>query len=112
MKDFSNDNTNHRFNQNIKPAGVDGEGEQLISATYEPFVNADDIASLLREPRKNVVRLAGQGKITSYDFSGTKRHTYKFKRSEVMRDIEKLRRPSSTPPNDKPQPHKESSQKK
>ena len=61
---------------------------------FEPFVDADEIAVLLDAPRRNVMRLAREGKLTAYVLSGTQRHTYKFRRSEVIRDIEKLRQPS------------------
>jgi len=40
------------------------------------------------------LRMVREGKLTCYPMSGFKRHTYKFKRSEVSKDIEKLRRPS------------------
>ena len=60
----------------------------------EPFVDADEIAALIDEPRRNVIRMAREGKLTAYMMSGTQRHTYKFRRSEVIRDIEKLRQPS------------------
>ena len=58
----------------------------------EPFVDADEIAALLSESRRNVMRLAREGKLTAYLMSGTQRHTYKFRRSEVVRDVEKLRK--------------------
>jgi hypothetical protein len=35
--------------------------------------------------------MAREGKITAYLMSGVQRHTYKFRRSEVIRDIEMLR---------------------
>ncbi len=60
----------------------------------EPFVDAGEIAALIDEPRRNVIRMARKGKLTAYLMSGTQRHTYKFRRSEVVRDVEKLRRPS------------------
>lgn len=60
----------------------------------EPFVDADEIATLLDESRRNVIRMAREGKLTAYLISGIQRHTYKFRRSEVIRDIEKLRQPS------------------
>ena len=60
----------------------------------EPFVDADEIAALLDESRRNVIRMAREGKLTAYLMSGIQRHTYKFRRSEVIRDIEKLRQPS------------------
>lgn len=61
---------------------------------FEPFVDADEIAALLNESRRNVMRMAREGKLTAYLMSGTQRHTYKFRRSEVVRDVEKFRRPS------------------
>jgi hypothetical protein len=60
----------------------------------EPFVGADEIAVLIDESRRNVLRMAREGKLTAYPMSGTQRHTYKFRRSEVVRDVEKLRQPS------------------
>jgi hypothetical protein len=60
----------------------------------EPFVGADEIAVLIDESRRNVIRMAREGKLTAYLMSGTQRHTYKFRRSEVVRDVEKLRRPN------------------
>ncbi len=60
----------------------------------EPFVDADEIAALLNESRRNVMRMAREGKLTAYLMSGTRRHTYKFRCSEVVQDVEKFRRPS------------------
>ena len=65
-----------------------------MHTNLEPFVYADQIAALLDESRRNVIRMAREGKITAYMMSGVQRHTYKFKHSEVIRDIEMLRRPS------------------
>jgi hypothetical protein len=70
------------------------EGEEQMHTDLEPFVDADEIAALIDEPRRNVIRMAREGKLTAYMMSGTQRHTYKFRRSEVIRDIEKLRQPS------------------
>lgn len=64
-----------------------------MHSDLEPFVDADQIASLLDESRRTIIRLAREGKITAYLMSGVQRHTYRFKRSEVIRDIELLRRP-------------------
>lgn len=61
----------------------------------EPFVDADEIAALLNSSRRDVIRMAREGKLTAYLMSGFQRHTYKFRRSEVVRDLEMLRRPSS-----------------
>jgi hypothetical protein len=70
------------------------EREEQMQAELEPFVDADEIAALLDESRRNVIRMAREGKLTAYLISGIQRHTYKFRRSEVIRDVEKLRRPS------------------
>jgi hypothetical protein len=64
-----------------------------MQTDLEPFVDADEIAALIDEPRRNVIRMAREGKLTAYLMSGTQRHTYKFRRSEVIRDIEMLRQP-------------------
>ena len=67
---------------------------QTSHADLEPYVDADEIASFIGDSRRNVLRMVREGKLTCYPMSGVKRHTYKFKRSEVSKDIEKLRRPS------------------
>jgi hypothetical protein len=67
---------------------------QTSHADFEPYVSADVIASFIGESRRNVLRMVREGKLTCYPLSGSQRHTYKFKRSEVSRDIEKLRLPS------------------
>jgi hypothetical protein len=66
---------------------------QTSHADFEPYVSADVIASFIGESRRNVLRMVREGKLTCYPLSGSKRHTYKFKRSEVSKDLEKLRRP-------------------
>jgi hypothetical protein len=67
---------------------------QTSHADLEPYVDADEIALFIGESRRNVLRMVREGKLTCYPMSGFKRHTYKFKRSEVSMDLEKLRRPS------------------
>ena len=64
-----------------------------MNTDLEHFVDADEIAALLGESRRNVIRMAREGKLTAYLMSGIQRHTYKFRRSEVIRDIEKFRQP-------------------
>jgi len=64
-----------------------------VHTDLEHFVDADEIAALLGESRRNVIRMAREGKLTAYLMSGIQRHTYKFRRSEVIRDIEKFRQP-------------------
>jgi hypothetical protein len=110
MKNLGNVDTRRKLDQSIKLTSTNAEGEQLISATYEPFVDADTVAAFISQPRKTVIRRAREGKLTCYRVSGRRRFTYKFRLSEVARDMEKLRRPSSTPPNDNP-PIKDSTRK-
>jgi len=75
-------------------ASVPTDKYQTSHADLEPYVSADVIASFIGESRRSVMRMVWEGKLTCYPLSGKKRHTYKFKRSEVARDLEKLRRPS------------------
>ncbi len=70
------------------------ESEEQMHTNLEPFLDADEIAALLDSSRRNVIRMVREGKLTAYLMSGFQRPTYKFKRSEVIRDVEKLRRPS------------------
>jgi len=85
-----------RLDQPSKVAAATQESDQPMTAFFEPFVDANTIAAFISEPRKNVIRMAREGKLTSYPISGRKRHTYKFKRSEVASDLEKIRRVSSS----------------
>ena len=71
-----------------------------MATSIEPFVDADNIAAFLGADRKVVIRMAREGMITAYPFSGRLRHTYKFRRSEVAADMAKIRRPSALPPRD------------
>lgn len=79
---------------NISNAPGSTNNCQTSHADLEPYVDADEIASFIGDSRRNVLRMVREGKLTCYPMSGFKRHTYKFKRSEVSKDIEKLRRPS------------------
>jgi hypothetical protein len=83
-----------RIKHSIPPAPENLGAYQPSHGDFEPYVGADDIASFIGESRRNVLRMVWEGKLTCYPLSGKKRHTYKFKRSEVARDLEKLRRPS------------------
>lgn len=85
-----------QFTTKAKPIGESTAGEvQMNSYTsIEPFVDADKIAAFLDEPRKVIIKMAREGMITAYPFSGNKRKTYKFRRSEVAADMARLRRPS------------------
>lgn len=75
-----------------------------MAASIEPFVDADNIAEFLAAERKVVMRMARKGMITAYPFSGRVRHTYKFRRSEVAADMEKIRRQGAPPASDSDSP--------
>lgn len=75
--------------------------EQPVSEALEPYVTADDVAAFIGESRRNVLRMAREGTLTCYLMSGSLRHTYKFKLTEVSRDLEKRRRQSGTAPEDR-----------
>ena len=94
MRTLRNNDTKRQFDvpdNLIQPF----ESEEPMNSFFEPFVDADAIAAFIGEPRKIVVRMAREGKLTSYPISGRKRHVYKFRRSEVVKDLEKYRQPSS-----------------
>lgn len=93
--------TNRVIHQSILSAAKTRINEQPVPAALEPYVDADDIGLFIGESRRSVLRMAREGKLTCYPMSGSQRHTYKFKRSEVSRDIEKLRRPSGTAPEER-----------
>jgi hypothetical protein len=66
-------------------------------STPEPFVDADRVALHLSSNRREVLKLTRMGVITGYPISGIRRHIYKYKLSEVDKDISKLRKqPQST----------------
>lgn len=83
-----------KIKHRVSPAPETLGADQPSHGDFEPYVDADGIASYIGETRRNVLRMVREGKLTCYPLSGKKRHTYKFKRSEVDRDLEKLRRPS------------------
>ena len=85
-----------QFNTKAIPVGESATREVQMNAyaSIEPFVDADKIAAFLDEPRKVIIKMAREGMITAYPFSGNKRKTYKFRRSEVAADMARLRRPS------------------
>jgi hypothetical protein len=83
-----------------KPSPELERGIEPMATSIEPFVDADNIAAFLAADRKVVIRMAREGMITAYPFSGRLRHTYKFRRSEVAADMEKIRRQSALPPVD------------
>jgi len=87
--------TNSRLNSDTASVQQSSTGVKEMYAFIEPYVDADTIASYLSESRKTVVKMAREGKITAYPFSGRTRFTYKFKRSEVAADMQKIRRPAT-----------------
>ena len=89
-------------NGNTSTPSTPSRAEQALPAVLEPYVTADEIASFIGETRRNVLRMARQGKLTCYLLSGSERHTYKFKRSEVSSDLQQLRRPRGVVPKDIP----------
>lgn len=86
--------SSNTISHNTPSASGTPDAYQASHGDFEPYVSVDEIASFIDEPRRNVIRMAREGKLTCYQMSGSKRHTYKFKRSEISKDFEKLRRPS------------------
>jgi hypothetical protein len=75
--------------------------------TEEQFVSVDVVAEFLSMERKEVLRLTREKKITGYPVSGKLRKSYRYRLSEVAKDIAGLRRPSkiddSSPSDSKPE---------
>jgi len=92
MKSKQHNQLNSRKDSEPLKATDQRKGGDAVMSYWEPYVDADEIAAFLGEPRKVVVKMAREGTITSYPSSGRTRHTYKFKRSEVDADMAKLRR--------------------
>lgn len=80
--------------QNNSSAAEAPDQHHMSHEDLEPYVDADAAASFIGDSRRNVLRMARAGKLTCYPVSGLERHVYKFKLSEVDRDIKKVRRPS------------------
>lgn len=97
MTQSSENDPQRRFR---KPSPETERGNEPMAASVEPFVDADNIATFLGAERKVVMKMVREGRITAYPFSGRLRHTYKFRRSEVAADMEKIRRQSAFPPNE------------
>lgn len=70
----------------------------MATFDYEPYVDADRVALHLSSSRREVLKLTRMGVITGHPISGRIRHVYKFKLSEVDRDIAKLHEPSKMVP--------------
>ena len=66
----------------------------VAAELIEPFVNAERVAEFLSMPRREVLKLTRDGKITSYPLSGNIRKTFKYRLSEVERDLSSFRKPS------------------
>jgi hypothetical protein len=75
-----------------RPSGVSPASR--TSLDFEPFVNADRVAEFLSMPRREVLKLTREGKFTAYPVSGRIRKTFKYRLSEVERDVALLRKPS------------------
>ena len=67
-------------------------------SVLEPYVDADRVAEHLSSKRREVLKLTRKGVITGYPISGVVRHDYRYKLSEVDRDIAKRRKPSKMVP--------------
>ena len=65
-----------------------------IALNFEPFVDAGRVAEFLTMPRREVLKLTREGKITAYPLSGNVRKTFKYRLSEVERDLCSFRKPS------------------
>jgi hypothetical protein len=68
----------------------------MMSETFEPFVDAQRVAKFLSMPRREVLKLTRQGRITGYPCSGSKRVTYKYRLSVVAQDILGAKKPSKS----------------
>jgi excisionase family DNA binding protein len=74
-----------------------------MAAAMEPYVTTEVVAEYLGDSRKNIQRMAREGILPAYPFSGKARKTYKFRLSEIDADFAKRRTLSTTPtanPND------------
>jgi hypothetical protein len=70
----------------------------MMTEPFEPFVDADRVAEFLSVPRREVLKLTREGKITAYPISGRVRKTFKYRLSEVENDLANFRRPSRIMP--------------
>ena len=77
---------------------INSESSFASIATPEPYVDADRVAQHLSSKRREVLKLTRMGVITGHPISGIRRHVYKYKLSEVDRDVAKLRTPSTINP--------------
>ena len=75
-----------------KTSGVSLDSQTAFN--FEPFVDADRVAEFLSMPRREVLKLTREGKFTAYPVSGRIRKTFKYRLSEVERDVALLRKPS------------------
>ena len=63
------------------------------TVTPEPFVNVEAVAEFLNMPRPQVLKLTRRRILRAYPMSGSARHVWKYKLSEVNEDITLLRTP-------------------
>ena len=59
----------------------------MATHTFEQFVDAEAVADFLSMSRREVLKLTREGRITGHVISGKQRKTYKYRLSEVGRDI-------------------------
>jgi hypothetical protein len=80
--------------KHYSPKGAQ-ESRSETFAGFERFVDAEVVADFLSMPRREVVKLTRENKLTAYPISGTRRLTYKYRLSEVAEDLANLRKPST-----------------
>jgi hypothetical protein len=64
----------------------------MIPDSFEPFVGADRIVDFLAMSRQQVLRMTRAGIIRAYPVSGSQRHVWAYRLSEVAEDIAGLRK--------------------
>ena len=59
----------------------------MATNKFEAFVDVEAVAEFLSMSRREVLKLTRSGRITGYAISGKQRKTYKYRLSEVERNI-------------------------
>ena len=59
----------------------------MATNTFESFVDAEAVADFISVSRREVLKLTREGRITGYPISGKQRKTYKYRLSEVEKNI-------------------------
>ena len=67
----------------------------MSTESFEHFVDAEVVADFLSMPRREVLKLTREDKLTGYAISGSVRKTFKYRLSEVEKDLANLRKPST-----------------